>query len=75
MCKILITLFLIVTTSPFESVHCAAELDLISLLGNSFARSTRFLTKTIGNVLNIQNPITSTLCGLRTVTADNEEII
>lgn len=67
MCKMLIVIFLIVTTSPFARVQAAAKPDLISMLGNSFATSTRYLTKTIGNVLNIQNPITPTLCGLRTV--------
>ena len=75
MCNMLIVIFLIVTTSPFVSVHATAEPDLISMLGNSFASSTRYLTKTIGNVLNIQNPTTSTLCGLRTVTAYNTLIL
>lgn len=69
MCKMLIVILLIVTMSPFARVQAAAEPNLISMLGNLFASSTRYLTKTIGNVLNIQNPITPTLCGLRTVTS------
>ncbi|XP_055325866.1 lipase 3-like [Sitodiplosis mosellana] len=66
MSKILLVILLIVAVGPFVEVLADPEPDLISILGDSFASSARYFTKTVGNILNIKNPVKPTLCGLRT---------
>lgn len=67
MFKTVLLIFLIITLNEFVGVQAEPSPNFISMLGDSFASSARLLTHTVGNILNIQNPVTPALCGLRTV--------
>lgn len=70
MFKTVLLMFLIITSNKFVGVQAEPNPNFISMLGDSFAGSARLFTQTVGNILNIQNPVTPALCGLRTVRND-----
>lgn len=72
MCKIFPWIFLVIISSQFRNIRTDPQFNLLSKLEVSFVNSAKFFTKTVGNILNIQNPVTPTLCGLRTVRIDQK---
>lgn len=70
MFKTLFLIFLIVISNEIVGIQAKPNPNFISMLSDSFANSARLVTQTVGNILNIQNPITPALCGLKTVRRD-----
>lgn len=60
-------LICLMASSHFVRVQAEPQRNLFLMLSDSVANSARYFSRTIGNILNIQNPVTSKLCDLRTV--------
>lgn len=57
----------IIVLTKFGEIHTNPQPNILSMLSDSIASSSRFFTKSVEGILDMSNSIVSPLCSKRTV--------